>query len=332
MSYAPFLPIDPTGAVRPPIPPFVDKKRHLLTPLCCTANGVTWEQICRSGLANPDSKVGIYAGDAESYDLFWEELRPIVSHCHDLPELDRLLHLPPDLLCPPVASSFSQVRSTRLRLARNLDGVRFPSAMRKADRQQVYQVVKDALKEMPGAWFDLETMSTAQRRVLADARLLFTNEDRFMASANIYEHWPLGRAIFVTPDGQRAIWINEEDHLRIMAVVPGYRPAEALVQLQHLLDFLEQRLAFAWSPRLGYLTSCPSNLGTGLRASVLAHCTDVDAAAFRRCGMQLRSAYGEHATVVDNLYDISPRQRLGVSEREILLRLDSALSHVFSPA
>ncbi|CAN5870936.1 hypothetical protein BH10CHL1_BH10CHL1_19530 [soil metagenome] len=297
----------------------------------CTPNGVTWRQICKSGSENPDSKIGVYAGDAESYEVFWGQFRSIITQCHKVEFSDELAWQPDrDFFSPVQTPVLAQVRSTRLRLARNLAGVRFPAAMNAAERQQVYQLVKAGLQSMPGVLMPLDELTPSQKATLAAARMLFTDQDRFMASANILDDWPIGRAIFISEDRFSGVWINEEDHLRIISIVPGYNLPKAVEALNTLLSALENRLSFAWSNRLGWLTSCPSNLGTGLRASVRAACSPEDAGKFRQLGLQLRGEQGEHTTVMDNVYDISPQQRLGVTEHQIMDQLNEALQSVFA--
>lgn len=194
-----------------------------------TPNGVTWASICRSGTANPDSKIGVYAGDAESYECFWERFQPIIERCHNLAQVHTdHWHKAHDWHCPPVMTTLPVVCSIRIRVARNLANIPFPSAMRGTERQQLYHRVRTALTDVPGTWFELASMTPSEKTALAAAHLLFTNEDRFMASTHIFDHWPVGRAIFVMPDWQAAIWVNEEDHLRVMTLVPGYQPAAVL--------------------------------------------------------------------------------------------------------
>ncbi|MCX6049599.1 MAG: arginine kinase [Chloroflexi bacterium] len=299
--------------------------------LVCTPNGITWRQICKSGLENPDSKIGFYAGDAESYEIFWEQLRSTIIQYHQVEFPDHLAWQPDqNFLAPMSTPPLAPVRTTRLRVARNLAGRRFPPAMNGVERQQVYQLVKESLQATPGVLLTLDELTESQKATLAASRMLFDNQDRFMASANILDDWPIGRAIFISADGSSGVWINEEDHLRIISIVPGYNLPKAVEAVTTLLTALESRLAFAWSNRLGWLTSCPSNLGTGLRASVRAECSPAEATKFRQLGLQLRGDQGEHTTALGSVYDISPQQRLGLTEYQIMDQLNEALCSVFA--
>lgn len=301
-------------------------------PPVATPGGVTWASISQSGRENPDSAIGLYAGDAASYNLFWAQFRPVLIRYHGIAQPEAHEWQPGhDFALPTVLRHFPQVCSTRLRIARNLAGFRFPAAMSARERCELYCQIKAAVQTIPGTLYDLATLTSQQAQALAASHMLFDNHDRFMASANILDHWPLGRAVFVTAAGRSGLWINEEDHLRIFSIASGYDLPQAVADITQLLGTLEERLSFATSERLGYLTSCPSNLGTGLRASVRAHCTAAQAAQLQAMGLQLRGDAGEHGPQTGHIYDISPRQRLGLTENAILQQLNDALMHVFAP-
>ncbi len=317
-----------SSKVMPPILPWHGDNQP--SPVVATPGGVTWAMISQSGRENSDSAIGLYAGDAASYHIFWEQFQPVIACYHQIAEPAAHRWQPAhDLTLPNALGHFPSVLSTRLRVARNLAGFRFPAAMSAVERHRLYSLVKELLQTVPGTFYDLATLSSAQTQALARAHMLFTNQDRFMASAHILDHWPVGRAIFVTADGCSGLWLNEEDHLRIFSIAEGYAIPNAVAALTRLLTLLDKKLAFARSTRLGYLTSCPTNLGTGLRASVRAYCTPAQAAALRRLGLQLRGDGGEHGPQTGNVYDISPRQRLGLTEQAILQQLNDALASVF---
>ncbi len=300
------------------------------SPLAATSSGVNWALISKSGRENPESAIGLYAGDAASYHLFWEQFQPVIAHYHQIAQTAAYRWQPDhDFTLPNALGYFPQVLSTRLRVARNLADFPFPSAMRERERHQLYEMVKELLQAIPGTFYDLATVTNEQAKALACSHMLFDNSDRFMASANILDHWPIGRAIFVAADGCSGLWINEEDHLRIFSITQGYAMANAVAALTKLLTFLDETLSFARSTQLGYLTSCPTNLGTGLRASVRVCCTPTQAAQLRTLGVQLRGDGGEHGPQSGHIYDISPRQRLGLNEHAILQQLNDVLATIF---
>lgn len=287
---------------------------------------VSWDWIAKSGREQPDSRIGLYAGEAASYERYFERFLPVILRCHSL------TGLPADSACEPVRLAAPErlgasppARSTRLRLARNIAGFPFPSAMTRLERVEVLRMVSDALRDVPGRIHELGQLTPDRKRRLRRANLLFDNTDRFMASAGILDHWPDGRAVFVTADGHGGVWINEEDHLRVFAIRPGYDLAGPAYAVTDLHDVLSGRLAFAQSPRLGHLTSCPSNLGTGLRASVLMECSRECVRRLQDAGLELRGAAGEGSRPLDSLRTVSNRQRLGVTETDILGRLDASI-------
>ncbi|MEJ8567031.1 hypothetical protein [Elongatibacter sediminis] len=220
--------------------------------------------------------------------------------------------------------------SSRIRLARNIEGFHFPSAMERTERCEVLRVVADVLRDVPGRLYPLNRLAPEHERALRRTKMLFDNRDRFMASAGILDDWPEGRAVFVAADGRAGVWINEEDHLRVFAITCGYDMASAADAVSGLLEVIEQRLTFAFSRRLGFLTSCPGNLGTGMRASVLVPCSPVQVRRLRQWNLELRGARGEGSQVVDGIHAVANRRCLGLSEADILERLDAAIAHAFA--
>jgi protein-arginine kinase len=158
-----------------------------------------------------------------------------------------------------------------------------------------------------------------------------SRRDRFLVSAGSASDWPYGRACYLSSDRNLIIWIGEEDHVRIMCMECGTRLDFVLRRLKELLDRLEPAgLEFAEDNGFGYLASCPSNIGTGMRASVhidLPRLTRVGSmdrlkGICERLEVSVRGVGGEHtAPGKRGTVDISPRARMGVSEAEIVGRL-----------
>ena len=156
--------------------------------------------------------------------------------------------------------------------------------------------------------------------------------DRFLVSAGIASDWPYGRGCYISGDQQLIIWLGEEDHLRIMVMQNGTALNEPFDRLKADLDWLEnsQGLMFATSTRFGAITSCPTNLGTGMRASVhlkLPHLTQ--GGSDKRVkeitgplGLSVRGLGGEHTPIgEDGTVDVSPSARFCITEAEILEQL-----------
>jgi len=161
--------------------------------------------------------------------------------------------------------------------------------------------------------------------------------DPYLKSAGISSDWPYGRGCYVSDDGQFIIWFGEEDQLRIMCMKKGTKLNEVFERLKEGLDVVEsiEGIEFATNKNYGYVTSCPSNLGTGMRASVhiklpnlTSDGTDTRAKEVAKpLGLSVRGTGGEHTPIgKDGTVDISPRARLFIQEREIIQKLYDGIS------
>ena len=159
------------------------------------------------------------------------------------------------------------VLSSRIRLARNFREIPFPN---RADFNQLAEVRLEAEKLLPGIaadlgqdfdLLDLERITPLQRDVLIEKQLI---------SRNFIQN-PQHRVVFITADRATSIMVNEEDHLRIQCMAPGLDLDTPFARASHIDDMVESQVDIAFDEKMGYLTSCPTNLGTGLRASVLLH-------------------------------------------------------------
>jgi creatine kinase/arginine kinase len=300
-----------------------------------TTNNFTLEQAIRSGIQNPDSSIGIYAGDAESYQLFSKIFKPVIEAYHGCPtdrihrsDLSRIALSDSDLSC-------GHIQSFRIRVARNIADLPFPPLIDSATRIKVEEQAVNALLELKGdlggSYHPLGELTDAKRKKLAQKHLLFEKGDRFMEAAGINRNWPDSRGIFVSKDEKFAVWINEEDHLRIISMDRGGDIMGTYDRLSRALAFLEKRLPFARDSNLGYLTSCPSNLGTGMRAGVHIRLPNYQTqqeglhATAERYNLQIRGSHGEKTEVLDGIVDISNRQRLGITEKQCIETLHRGL-------
>ena len=214
------------------------------------------------------------------------------------------------------------VLSSRIRLARNFREIPFPN---RADFNQLAEVRLEAEKLLPGIaadlgqdfdLLDLERITPLQRDVLIEKQLI---------SRNFIQN-PQHRIVFITADRATSIMVNEEDHLRIQCMAPGLDLDTPFARASHIDDMVESQVDIAFDEKMGYLTSCPTNLGTGLRASVLLHLPGL---VFTRniqsimnispqLGLAIRSVYGDETESVGNLFQISNQLTLGFSEAEIM--------------
>ena len=163
-------------------------------------------------------------------------------------------------------------------------------------------------------------------------RQSFGPNDKYLAAAGVHHDWPVGRSVFCTPQGQVPAWINEEDHLRVAVVMPGACPAACHQTMRSVMAHLATQLDFCTDTQLGYLTSCPSNVGSGMRVSYMVD-TRHDAAQtgfLERLAasgvIQIRGAKGEHSTRSGGLSDVSFRQRVGLSETQMLQEFEALLT------
>lgn len=215
------------------------------------------------------------------------------------------------------------VISTRLRLARNFTNRPFPNRL---SDKQADELGREVLSALLGAapqekWqeLSLDEIFAREQGVLLEKHLI---------SPDILQHTP-GRFLAVNEEENLAVMVNEEDHLRIQAIFPGLQPDEAWQQVLQLEEGLSERLDFAFDDKLGYLTACPTNLGTGLRVSVMLHLpalemTDKLGGIFRQLqqvGFVVRGVYGEGSESLGSLYQVSNQVTLGFAEEEIIARL-----------
>ncbi|GEM88673.1 phosphagen kinase [Oceanithermus desulfurans] len=305
-----------------------------------TRYGVRLDHVIASGLANPDSAVGVYAGDAESYELFAPLFDPIIADYHGFgPEKRHQSDLDPAHLDAPNPDPEGRyVVSTRIRVARNLCCFPFGSILSRRERRIVEATVVHALEglsgELAGRYYPLSAMDPeTQARLVAD-HFLFKEGDRFLEAAGLNRDWPDARGLFHNEDKTFLVWVNEEDQLRIISMQPGADLQAVFARLARALGELERRLTFARSERLGYLTSCPTNLGTAMRASVhvrLPGLTGEEIQAIARDhGLQVRGTHGEHSDAEGGVYDVSNKRRLGITEVEAVRRLAAGTAALIS--
>ncbi|UNK17995.1 protein arginine kinase [Paenibacillus sp. N3/727] len=220
------------------------------------------------------------------------------------------------------------VISTRVRVARNLQHLPFPLLATNQQSAEVLErltgVLKDQeeLKEL-GSFHTiiLDDMEELDKKVLVEKHLIspaLANESR-------------NGAVILTEDESVSVMINEEDHLRIQCLYPGFQVREAWDRATALDDLFEDQVDYAFDDKSGYLTSCPTNVGTGLRASVMMHLPALVMtqqinrilSAVSQVGLTVRGMYGEGSEAVGNLFQISNQITLGQTESEIIDNLHS---------
>ena len=284
-----------------------------------TSGGVRLEDVIRSGLCHPDSSVGVYAPDLQSYEIFRELFEPILQSFRAPP-------LPPrrDLACLNPAA----VVSTRIRVARNLAGYAFTAGMSRPERLSVEAKITHACgalaPDFPGWIRRLGDMPRRRLDAMISRRLAFGPGDKYMAAARIHADWPIGRSVFITRKKQLSIWINEEDHLRVAVDMPGACVSACSHAMSLVMNRLSNHLEFCSDAQHGYLTSCPSNAGSAMRVSFMVDVRQDPSQQpllerLESAGLvQIRGAAGEHSPRSGGLIDVSFRNRVGISETQML--------------
>ncbi|MFS0576088.1 protein arginine kinase [Sporosarcina sp. 179-K 3D1 HS] len=214
------------------------------------------------------------------------------------------------------------VLSTRIRLARNLTGYRFPIAFSEEAAMAVDKEVSAALLDSHQkgyTYMKMADLPSMERQVLVEKHLIspqLANPERF-------------GAVILSEDETVSVMVNEEDHIRIQCIYPGLQLEAAYEQADQVDDQLEKVLPYAFDEAFGYLTSCPSNTGTGMRASVMMHLPaltitkqiDRIIPSIARLGMVVRGSYGEGSEALGNIYQVSNQTTLGKTEHEIITDL-----------
>jgi creatine kinase/arginine kinase len=293
-----------------------------------TPNGFTLQQVINSGVVNSDSEIGVYAGDAESYETFAPLFDKIIEDYHGFTkeEQHRSNLNPEELTIEPLDENY--VRSTRIRVGRNLDGFPLGAGISKAQRNEVEHLVSKALcsleGELAGAYYPLLGMRKEVQNSLIKEHFLFKEGDRFLEAAGLNRDWSEGRGIYLNHNKTFFVWLNEEDQLRIISMQKGGDILAVFHRLVRAIKTLEQQITFAYSEHLGYIASCPTNLGTSMRASVHIKLPNLgeDMPKFKaitdKYHLQIRGVNGEHSKSEGGVYDISNSRRLGVSEVEAI--------------
>lgn len=212
--------------------------------------------------------------------------------------------------------------STRIRLARNIAGVPFPSKMTDAQRLQVNETVRKAISES-NTPFARSLKYIAMKDVPENER--YAMVERHVVSPEFVSNCE-NRAIILSEDESVSIMIGEEDHIRIQVLLPGLQPEKAYDIAERIDTLLCDSLDIAFDERLGFLTECPTNLGTGLRASVMLHLPLVEASgempsitnSVDKIGFVVRGLYGEGSKSQASLYQLSNQITLGISEKNAI--------------
>jgi protein arginine kinase len=231
------------------------------------------------------------------------------------------------------------VLSTRIRLARNLRGFRFAIRSREDDRREVLRLVREAATGAEalrgGRTLVVEELRPAERQLLLE-RHLVSRELVGGEAAGIEGRPPSQAALLMGSSDSLSVMVNEEDHLRLQNILGGFRLRDAWHSVEALDDQLGAGLPYAFHAEFGYLASCPTNVGTGLRASVLMHLPGLVLTqeigkvlqGISQVGLTFRGLYGEGSEVVGNFFQISNQTTLGKTEEDLIDHLQRIVQQV----
>src|SRR5579863_6994290 len=222
------------------------------------------------------------------------------------------------------------VMSSRVRLARNIRDAAFPGWAKKPERIRVLELIRPAvegLPEMKSAFSEnMDSLSALDKQILVERHLI--SREHAAKSA--------GSGLVLNRDETLCFMINEEDHLRMQALRPGLQLRQAWTAIDAADSTIEKKLEYAYSPDMGYLTACPTNIGTGIRVSAMLHLPGLVLSeqinpiiqSVNKLGLAVRGLYGEGTEALGNVFQVSNQMTLGESEGAIVERLEKVLAQI----
>ncbi|CAB1118296.1 unnamed protein product [Ectocarpus sp. CCAP 1310/34] len=320
-----------------------------------TSKGYTISRAIQTGVMTPHLGVGITAGDEESWALFKDIYFPIIKGWHQFdPETQSHAS---DLDASKLTMTDEQVAmfnefvvSTRIRAARNVSGYALPAGTDDEDRKKVREVLCGAFEkfegELAGKFYDLGALSDKDRNTLLSNGFLFQipKTTNLLWHAGAAKNWPTDRGIFHNESKTVLCWVNEEDHCRIISMEDGGNVKSVFTRFAQISEALKTAAEangtkLMYCDKLGFLGTCPSNLGTGLRASVMIKLPKFNETEESRqvleqvCDkfdLQPRGSAGEHSAAVEDKFDVSNKQRIGFTEVQLVQKMIDGVTQVIS--
>ncbi|CAM9278323.1 unnamed protein product [Choristocarpus tenellus] len=320
-----------------------------------TAKGYTVSRAIQTGVMTPHLGVGVTAGDEESWEKYKALYYPIIKGWHGFdPETQDHKS---DLSFEKLTMSEEQVTmfnefvvSTRIRAARNVSGYALPAGTDDADRKAVRETLCRAFDKfeggLSGKFYDLGNLSDEDKKMLLEKGFLFQipKTTNLLWHAGAAKSWPTDRGIFHNEDRTVLCWVNEEDHCRIISMEDGGDVKSVFTRFCSISEALkksaeEDGTKLMYSDKLGFLGTCPSNLGTGLRASVMIklakfneteEAREILEAVCSKFDLQPRGSAGEHSAAVEDKFDVSNKQRIGFTEVELVQKMIDGVTKVIN--
>merc|ERR1712079_649389 len=281
---------------------------------------------------------GIYAGDWDSYKDFAPVFDPLIQEYHGIsPSAKHTSDMDFNKIQGNIVEG-APVHSTRIRVGRSIDGFGLSPGITKEQRIGVEKLMSNAVQtftgELAGKYYPLTGMEESVRQQLVDDHFLFVSGDRNLTVAGMERDWPEGRGIFHNDKKTFLMWVNEEDQLRIISMENGGNVKGVFERLCNGIKMVgdsvkkESGKDFCLDEKYGYVHSCPTNLGTGMRASVhidlpgwTRHSIDKLKARCEELHLQPRGTRGESGGQTGCTYDISNKHRLGYSEVQLVQKM-----------
>src|ERR1700691_140089 len=241
-----------------------------------------------------------------------------------------------DFLIPPADSARRKgpqdkvVLSSRVRLARNIRDAAFPGWAKKPERVRVMELIRPAIENLPemkNAFSEsMDNLAALDKQILVERHLISREHAAKTA----------GSGLVLNKEESLCVMINEEDHLRMQALRPGLQLRQAWMAIDQVDSELERKLDYAFNPELGYLTACPTNLGTGIRVSAMLHLPGLVLSeqitqiisSVNKLGLAVRGLYGEGTEALGNVFQVSNQMTLGEVEPDIVERLNKVLMQI----
>jgi len=322
-----------------------------------TKNGVTFAKCIKTGMDNPGhpmiKTVGMVLGDEESYETFKELFDPVIAGRHNgYPahgvqptnlDIDKLSNTKIDPTATVPYEYGKYVLTTRVRTGRSVRGFKLPPSCSFEERRKLESIVVGALKtlqgDLAGDYFPLHGsrsyaakpngMTHEKEEELRNAGNLFQEPDStLLLSSGMGRHWPDARGIYHNNAKNFFVWLNEEDHMRIVSMQKGDDVKEVTARFMRACDGVQKVLKaqgydFMHSDHLGYILTCPSNLGTGLRAGSMMLIPKLSAhpkfkSVVKAMGLQARGGRGVDSAAVGGKFDISNADRIGRGEVDLV--------------
>merc|ERR1712158_346996 len=309
--------------------------------------GCTLKSCCECAIQFDNQHCGIYAGDWDCYKDFAEVFDAIIQEYHGISATAKHTS---DMDVEKIKGNVNAevpVHSTRVRVGRSIDGFGLSPGITKDQRLGVEALLKNALSkltgDLAGTYYPLTGMDEKVRQQLVDDHFLFVSGDRNLIAAGMERDWPEGRGIFHNKDKTFLTWVNEEDQLRIISMQGGGDVKAVFDRLARGIKAVgdsvkaESGRDFMLDPKYGYVHSCPTNLGTGMRASV-----HVDLPGYTKEGLktlqarceelhlQPRGTRGESGGQTGVTYDISNKHRLGYSEVQLVQKMIDGVNTLYT--